>query len=92
MQPLPDGALAPRDLNNKPWCKDCNLAHTLTRLQPLDWHQARIAVANNRQEILRLPGVKIGLAHEGLMEPSEQGDLKKHQRWLTKIGLLGDER
>jgi hypothetical protein len=57
------------------------------RLGPFNWVQARIAVANDRQEQLRLPGVKMGLVKKGIMQPSKEGDLKRHHKWLDSLGL-----
>lgn len=87
VQPLPEGALAPLGLDNKPQCKDCASAGTLMRMLDLTWTQARIAVANDRQELTRLPGVEIGLAKDHIMSANEEGDLERHLEWLERVGL-----
>ena len=57
------------------------------RYQGLTWEQARIAVANDRQEQLRLPGMPIGLVASGLVRPSMPGDMEKHHAWLKEAGI-----
>jgi hypothetical protein len=91
VQPLPEGAAAPLSLEGKPQCHDCASAGTLMRVMGLTWTQARIAVANDRQEQMRLPGVLMGLVKAGYVRPSEPGALEKHHAWLEAAGVWGDE-
>lgn len=87
LQPPPKGAWAPLDaIDNEPCCFDCASADALMRFQKLDFLPARIAVANDRQEQLRLPGAQIGLVQMGLVRPSAEGDLERHLKWLDRIG------
>jgi len=91
IQPLPEGAMAPMGLDGKKQCHDCASAGTVMRLHGLTWVQARIAVANDRQEQLRMPGIPMGLVGRGLVRPSEEGDLDRHHQWLRDAGLMDDE-
>ena len=84
VQPLPEGAAAPLGLDGEPQCHDCAAAGTLVKMESLDWTQARIVIANDRQEKLRLPGVPMGLP---FVRPSEQGELKRHHKWLDSLDL-----
>jgi len=88
VQPLPEGALAPVGLDGKSQCHDCASAGTLMRLLGLTWSQARIAVANDRQEQYRLPGVPIGLVYNGIVKPSQEGDLERHHQWMKQVGIF----
>lgn len=85
VQPLPVGAQAPLGLDGRKQCFDCASAGTLIRMLGFTWEQARIAVANERQEQYCLPGVPMGLVGEGLVRPSKPGDLELHNRWRDKV-------
>jgi hypothetical protein len=64
-------------------CVDCASADTLRALaRGMTFSMARVAVGNDRNEQLRLPGVRIGLAHTGLIKMSAPGDLERHLGWL----------
>lgn len=91
IQELPRGALAPLDRKtNKPTCRDCAAAWALMRCTPaLDWEMARVAVANDRQEQYRLPGVIMGLVQAGITQPNKAGDFKKHLEWLKYYNWFG---
>lgn len=66
-------------------CYDCASADTLMRFAGVpSWEAARIAVGNDRQEQLRLPGALLGLVKARMMRPSQPGDLEKHFAWLEK--------
>lgn len=68
-------------------CRDCKAADTLMRFSArlLDFEMARIATGNARQEQLRLPGYPMGYVREGIMEPSEPGELDRHHAWLARV-------
>ena len=88
--PLPSVAPPRSRPGNKPCCHDCALADALVGMGIPTWDMARTAVANDRQEQLRLPGAPIGLVQSGLMRPNEEGDLDRHHKWLANHGLLHD--
>lgn len=91
LQPLPPGAMAPlaHDGSGK-CCRDCAAADTVVRLGHVPtFEMARIAVGNDRQEQLRLPGAPMGLVQAGLMRPSRSGDLEKHHAWLEANEWFG---
>jgi len=81
--PLPEGARAP--LSKRPKvghvCFDCASAEDLMRLG-LDWYMARIAVANDRREKLRLPGARYGLPTTKVSQP---GDLDRLHEWQDEV-------
>lgn len=64
--------------------KRAPLAHDLS----INFLMARIAVGNDRQEQLRLPGVPMGLVYYGLVKPSAPGDLERHYDWLRTVKLI----
>lgn len=69
-------------------CFDCSAAETVSRLMPaMTFAMARVAVGNERQEQLRLPGAAIGLVREGLVRPSATGDMRALVEWRESIGL-----
>jgi len=85
VMPLPHGAWAPlsREANRRPQCFDCASAESMVRLNMAPgFVAARIAVGNDRQEQLRLPGVPMGLVSMGLVKRSKEGDFEKHAEWL----------
>jgi hypothetical protein len=86
--PLPAVAPPRSRPGNKPCCHDCALADTLVSFGIPTWDMARTAVANDRQEQLRLPGAPIGLVQRGMMRPNETGDLERHHKWLADQGLM----
>lgn len=93
VQPLLEGALAPRGLDGNPQCHDCASAGTLCRFnKALTWDMARTAVSNDRQEQYRLPGVMMGMVKLGLAKPSKPGDLDRQIKWLKKVGIFGDDQ
>lgn len=64
-------------------CHDCASADLILRYDLLPyWEMARIAVGNDRQEQLRLPGIPKGLVAMGIMRPSQPGAFKAHHAWL----------
>lgn len=91
IQPLPEGALAPEDLEGNPQCYDCASAGTLVRMNIVPtWKMARTAVGNDRQEQYRLPNVPMGLVHAGFVRPSKKGDWERNVAWLHEIGVFGN--
>jgi len=53
------------------------------------FEMARIAVANDRQEQYRLPGVSMGLVMAGWVRPSKPGDLEDQHAWLDRHNWFG---
>jgi len=92
VMPLPPGAFAPlaRDRSG-PCCRDCAAADTVVAFSKggLDFEMARVAVANDRQEQFRLPGIPMGLVQDGLVQPSEEGDFERHLAWLDRQNWFG---
>ena len=88
VMPLPLG-LAPRSIDGEKCCRDCQAAEALMRvMQASDFRMARIAVANDRREHLRLPnGTRLGLVQRGLMAPCSIDDLDSHLEWLDEQGI-----
>lgn len=85
LMPVPKGALAPRSIHRHlgAICFDCAAAETLVRLKMApDWDMARVAVANDRQEKLRLPGVPYGLPYTKV---ALGGDLERLQEWQDEV-------
>ena len=90
--PIAVGARAPLDLKRRSVCFDCAAAGTLLRTgfggladasnDDTPWQMARIAVANDRQEKLRLPGVPIGIP---FVIASKRGDLKRLHEWQKTL-------
>lgn len=92
VQRLPKGAAAPLSLDGRKWCHDCNAALNVTKaVKGINWEQARVAVANDRQEQYRLPGVLMGLVQANLMKPNSEGDFEDQLAWLERIGLLQED-
>ena len=88
IQPIPPNAPPRSRDTNTPCCRDCALADALIGMGYVPtFEMARTAVANNRQEQLRLPGAPLGLVYQGLMLPNQEGDLERHHAWLSKNGL-----
>jgi hypothetical protein len=58
----------------------------------IDFGMARIAVANDRQESFRLPGVKMGLCYEGWVRPSQPGEWQLHLAWMERVGLRAKDQ
>lgn len=94
VQPIPTPAPPLSRTDNKPVCRDCALADTLVGMKYVPtFEMARIVVANDRQEQLRLPGAPMGLVQMGLMMPNQEGDLQRHHEWLAAHHLpLHDDR
>jgi hypothetical protein len=90
VQRLPSRAWAPvaRDRSGK-CCRDCAAADVVMGNYGMTFEMARIAVANDRQEQYRLPGVPTGLVHVGIVRPSKQGDFDEQTAWLDKNGWFG---
>lgn len=93
IQPLHDervrNALA--DDGSGPCCRDCSAADTIARLHGFTFEMARVAVANCRQESLRIPGMPMGLVGAGLVQASTTGELDEHHRWLSEAVPGWDE-
>ena len=84
IQPLPSRPPLLR-ASNTPCCHDCESADTLLALKLMpEWVMGRVAVANDRQEQLRAPGLPFGLVYSLLMRPNAPDALEKHHRWLDK--------
>lgn len=62
--------------------------HERTADLGLDWDMLRIAVANDRSEQYRLPGVPMGLVLEGWVRPSYPGELADAYAWLRRVDLI----
>lgn len=87
--PLPPRAPMGRK-TGKPVCVDCATAEGLMSFVPaLTFEMARIAVGNDRQELLRLPGVRMGLP---MVRLSCEGDLARLHRWQDSVFGTGDQR
>lgn len=75
-------------------CPDCQAAELLVKLDIIPkFDMARIAVAAERLEHLRLPigmSEHMGMTKGGFMRPCSIDDLKRHQDWLKKKGLWDD--
>lgn len=87
IMPLPEGAFAPRAQDRSgSCCFDCASADTLTRMGIADWEAARVSVANDRQEDLRLPDSHrpmFGLRLNRIVQASVGSKaLERHQAWL----------
>lgn len=87
---VPEGAYAPLGLDGERTCLDCASAGTVVRMGIVKtFEMARVAVANDRQESMRLPGVALGLIKEGLMRMSQPGDFEEHLAWLRAHNWFG---
>lgn len=88
IQPIPQPAPPRSREGNIPCCRDCALADALVGMGYVPtFEMARVVVANDRQEQLRLPGAPMGLVQMGLMLPNREGDLERHHTWLAGHGL-----
>lgn len=88
IQPVPTPAPPRSRTDNSPVCRDCALAEALVGMQYVPtFEMARIVVANDRQEQLRLPGAPMGLVAMNMMLPNQDGDLERHHAWLAEHGL-----
>ena len=87
VMPLRGGALDALAVDGSgPCCIDCEAADNLhRRYRGMDWASMRVAVGNDRQEQLRLPGAPMGLVKEGITKPSQPGDLERHHVWLGRV-------
>ena len=101
--PVPAGARASmsyRKVNGKhpKLCLDCAAAETLIKImrhgkdKGMSFLMARIATGNDRQEMLRLPGSVIGLAVNGIMRSSSEGDLDTLRAWQRFTVGTEDDR
>jgi hypothetical protein len=92
--PLAVGARAPmsRDKGSKKVCFDCASAEGLIGMAGMTFAMARIAVGNDRQEQLRLPGAPMGLVRAGRMRPSHDGDMDTLHRWQRQRFGTEDQR
>lgn len=91
VQRLPKDALAPLGLDGRKVCFDCQSTDVVMRHNGcMTWEMARIAVANDRADRFRLPGVPMGLAYYGLTRLNAPGDFDDHYAWLRRQGLLDD--
>lgn len=92
VQRLPAGAHAPLGPDGRPCCRDCQAADTLMRfLKIVSYEQARVVVANDRQEQYRMPGLQAGTVLMGVTRPSEPGDLERQHAWLDSHDWFGLE-
>jgi hypothetical protein len=91
--PLPK--FGPMSVTGGPCCFDCQASENIVKFGVLpEFEMARVAVANDRQELLRLPeGVAKfkGLCKDGLILPSSLDDLDNHLAWLDRILPLEEE-
>lgn len=84
IQPLPPHPPLLRE-NNTRCCHDCESADLVMALQLVpEWIMGRVAVANDRQEQLRAPGLPLGLVYHRFMRPNAPGALEKHHKWLDE--------
>ena len=90
VQRLPKGAFAPMGLDKRKVCFDCASTATVMHVTGLNWEQSRIAVANDRSEQYRLPGVPMGLTKDKLVKMNKEGDFEEQLDWLDEIGLGED--
>ena len=92
VMPLPSGPAPPlaRDGSGH-CCRDCQAADVLSGMKSgCDFHMARIAIGNERQEHLRMPlgmSEHFGLVKMGLVRPCSFEDLDRHLDWLDCHGL-----
>jgi len=93
VQRLPVGAFAPQARDGSgSCCRDCSAADAVERIVRLpSFYHARVAVANDRQEQYRLPGISMGLVRLGFVAASEVGDLADQYRWLDVMRWFGLE-
>jgi hypothetical protein len=90
VMPLPEGAFAPLGFDRQKCCFDCQSADNLVRVLKMDFLPRRIAVGNDRQECLRLPGGThiadaMGLIKEGLVKNwPNHADFEAHMKWLDQ--------
>ena len=85
LQPLPEGAMAPHAQDGSgPCCQHCGAADALTRGTILNFEQARVAVANDFQEKIRLPPKMRDVMGLGprVRVSKEPDALAQHHRWL----------
>jgi hypothetical protein len=90
VMPVPEGAFAPRAQDTgKPCCYDCGSADALSRFPGIpSYEHARVAVANDRMEQLRMPeGMRplMGLAQNRLIRVSigtPQEALARRHAWM----------
>lgn len=75
-------------------CPDCQAGENLVKAGILpEFDMARVAVAAERLEHLRLPvgmSEHMGMTKSRLMKPCSIEDLKQHQDWLKKKGFLNE--
>lgn len=71
-----------------------HVVHKTTQERIDDWSaftfvMARVAVGNDRQEQLRMPGMPMGLAHPSvnLVRLSKTNALQDHHDWMDRNGL-----
>ncbi len=87
LQPLRGGAADALAVDGSgPCCRDCEAADNLMKLASgLTFVMARVATGNFRQESMRLPGVKMGIAKTNIVQVSEEGELDSHHDWLNAV-------
>ena len=87
VMPLPK--YGPVSVNGVKICFDCQAAENLVKYGILfDFEPARTAVANERQETLRLPlgmAQLRGMCMEGLIKPASEDDFDNHLAWLDNV-------
>ena len=84
LMPVPLGSRAPLSRRRKigAICFDCAATEALMTLNSgLDFPMARIAVGNDRQEKLRLPGLAGHAKGIPMVKGALAGDLSRLQRW-----------
>jgi len=87
---VPDGVGPTARDGSGPCCQDCATADALLRAVPQvpGFAAARCAVANDRGEQYRLPGVPKGLVQVGIMAPSREGDFEEQLAWLERAKIV----
>jgi hypothetical protein len=88
VMPMPQGAFAPLGHNRQKCCFDCASADGMVKRLVPEFEMARVAVGNDRQECLRLPGGTqiadaMGLIKAGYVKNWPCGeDFEAHLKWL----------
>lgn len=86
IQPLRGSVFDSLANDRRPQCQDCATAGTLAKLSgAMNQAMARTAVANFRQESMRMPNVCMDLAIIYGARVSETGELHLHHRWLDTV-------
>lgn len=80
--------------SNEQCCRDCQATETAMQLFGIhpDFTAARLCVANERMESLRMPfgfAENFGMCAAGVVRPASIDDLGAHNDWLTRNGIEG---